>query len=61
MNNKTVTASLLVFALAIPALSSAALPDPGMEIVKGRTALVNFRFIANTVWTTKQAVKEMTQ
>ena len=22
-------------------------------------ALVNFRFIANTVWTTKQAVKEM--
>ncbi len=24
-------------------------------------ALVNFRFIANTVWTTKQAVKEISK
>lgn len=40
MNNKIVTASLLVIAFAIPGLSGAGLPDPGMEVVKGRTALV---------------------
>ena len=41
MTMKTaVTASLLIFSLAIPGITSAALPDPGMQIEKGRTALV---------------------
>ena len=40
MNTKILAASLLFIALAIPGISSADLPDPGMEVVKGRTALV---------------------
>jgi len=40
MNTKILTASLLFIALAIPVISNADLPDPGMEVVKGRTALV---------------------
>jgi len=40
MNTKILAASLLFIALAIPSISSADLPDPGMEVVKGRTALV---------------------
>jgi nicotinamidase-related amidase len=40
MNTKILTASLLFVALAIPGISNADLPDPGMEVVKGRTALV---------------------
>lgn len=40
MNTKIFTASLLFIALAIPGISYADLPDPGMEVVKGRTALV---------------------
>lgn len=40
MNLKTLKASVLAIALTIPVLTIAALPDPGMEVVKGRTALV---------------------
>ena len=40
MKNNILSASLLTIALAIPGISGAGLPDPGMEIVKGRTALV---------------------
>ena len=38
--NNAFTASLLIFSLAIPGFTSAALPDPGLHIEKGRTALV---------------------
>lgn len=34
------TASVLFFTLALPGLATAALPDPGMQVEKGRTALV---------------------
>ena len=34
------TASLLIFSTALPGFTSAALPDPGMSVEKGRTALV---------------------
>ncbi len=40
MNLKTLKISVLTLALAVPALTIAALPDPGMEVVKGRTALL---------------------
>ena len=40
MKIKLISTSLLFVALATPGLSSAALPDSGMEIVAGRTALV---------------------
>ena len=39
-SNCILSSSLLVVALLIPGLSQAALPDPGMTVVKGRTALV---------------------
>lgn len=38
--NNVFTASLLAFSLALPGITSAALPDPGMHVEKGRTALV---------------------
>jgi nicotinamidase-related amidase len=38
--NTTVTAALLIISLSLPGITSAALPDPGMQIEKGRTALV---------------------
>ncbi len=40
MKIKLISTSLLFVALATPGMSGAALPDPGMEIVVGRTALV---------------------
>lgn len=40
MNIKILAAPLLVVSMTIPGISSADLPDPGMEAVKGRTALV---------------------
>ncbi len=40
MKYTILSASLLTIALAIPGISGAGLPDPGMEIAKGRTALV---------------------
>jgi nicotinamidase-related amidase len=40
MNFKTLKISILTVALAAPGLTIAALPDPGMEIAKGRTALL---------------------
>ena len=40
MKINILAASLLVFALTLPGVSSADLPDPGMTVVKGRTALV---------------------
>ncbi len=40
MKLKTLKISILTIALAVPVLTIAALPDPGMEVVKGRTALV---------------------
>ena len=53
-----VLAALLLVTLSIT--THAQLPDPGMEITPGRTAaLVNFRYIANTVWTTEQAVQKI--
>lgn len=38
--NNVFTATLLIISLALPGISNAALPDPGMQIEKGRTALV---------------------
>jgi len=38
--NKAFTASLLILSLALPAITNAALPDPGLHVEKGRTALV---------------------
>ena len=38
--NKAFTASLLILSLALPGITHAALPDPGLQIEKGRTALV---------------------
>ena len=38
--NTVFPSSLLAFSLAFPAFTNAALPDPGMQIEKGRTALV---------------------
>ncbi|MEA1988026.1 MAG: isochorismatase family protein, partial [Pseudomonadota bacterium] len=38
--NNAFTASLLIFSLALPGISNAALPDPGLHVEKGRTALV---------------------
>jgi nicotinamidase-related amidase len=38
--NTTVTVALLIISLSLPGITSAALPDPGMQIEKGRTALV---------------------
>ena len=40
MKLKTLKISILTIALAVPVLTIAALPDPGMEVVKGRTALL---------------------
>jgi len=40
MKNKILNASLVIFTLTFPGISGADLPDPGMEVVKGRTALV---------------------
>jgi hypothetical protein len=37
---KTLKISILTVALAAPALTIAALPDPDMEVTKGRTALL---------------------
>jgi nicotinamidase-related amidase len=38
--NNAFTAALLIISLALPGISNAALPDPGMQVEKGRTALV---------------------
>jgi nicotinamidase-related amidase len=38
--NNAFTAALLMISLALPGISNAALPDPGMQVEKGRTALV---------------------
>jgi len=38
--NNVFTVTLLIISLALPGISNAALPDPGMQIEKGRTALV---------------------
>ena len=38
--NKAFTALLLILSLALPAITNAALPDPGLHVEKGRTALV---------------------
>ena len=40
MKNNLLSTSILILSLVTPGLSSAALPDPGMKVVKGRTALV---------------------
>jgi len=40
MNLKALKISVLAVAFCVPVLTIAALPDPGMEVVKGRTALV---------------------
>ncbi len=40
MRTKILATTVLALTLTIPVTSSADLPDPGMEIVKGRTALV---------------------
>ena len=41
-------------------IANAQLPDPGVEEGNGyESALVNFRFIANTVWTTSEAVQKI--
>ena len=69
MRTVVMSVALPAMALALAAPTAAQLPDPGMEIDPERTALVitdpqsavtNFRFIANTVWTTEQAVTAMT-
>jgi hypothetical protein len=38
--NKAFTASLLILSIALPGITNAALPDPGLHVEKGRTALV---------------------
>ena len=38
--NNGFTVSLLIISLALPGITYAALPDPGMQVEKGRTALV---------------------
>jgi len=38
--NNVFTVSLLIISLALPGITYAALPDPGMQVEKGRTALV---------------------
>jgi len=38
--NNAFTATLLIISLSLPGISNAALPDPGMQVEKGRTALV---------------------
>ena len=38
--NNAFTATLLIISMALPGISNAALPDPGMQVEKGRTALV---------------------
>jgi len=40
MKKQLLKTSLLISALVFPAMSQAALPDPGMEVVAGRTALL---------------------
>ena len=40
MITKIFTTTLLALTLTVPVISNADLPDPGMEVVKGRTALV---------------------
>ncbi|MGB5535907.1 MAG: hypothetical protein WBN08_08385 [Thiogranum sp.] len=40
ITNSTFSTALLIVTLALPGLTQAALPDPGMQIEKGRTALV---------------------
>ena len=40
ITNSTFSTALLIVTLALPGLTHAALPDPGMQIEKGRTALV---------------------
>ena len=40
MRTKIFATTLLTLTLTVPVMSSADLPDPGMEVVKGRTALV---------------------
>ena len=40
ITNSTFSTALLIVALALPGLTHAALPDPGMQLEKGRTALV---------------------
>ena len=40
MKTKILATTLLTLTLTVPVMSSADLPDPGMEVVKGRTALV---------------------
>jgi len=47
----------------VVANANAQLPDPGVEVVEEgnghESALVNFRFIANAVWTTEEAVQKI--
>jgi hypothetical protein len=65
--------TVILAALGITSAGNAALPDPGVEIVPGRTALlitdpqndflspkgVAWTVVANTVWTTKEAVQKI--
>ena len=50
---------LVLLVLAVASFNAhAQLPNPGMQIDPARTAaLVNFRFIANAVWTTDEATQ----
>ncbi len=50
---------LVLLVLAVASFNAhAQLPNPGMQIDPARTAaLVNFRFIANTVWATNEATQ----
>ena len=38
--NTVFTAALLIVSLALPGITNAALPNPGLQVEKGRTALV---------------------
>ncbi|MGB5409107.1 MAG: hypothetical protein WBN43_20275 [Thiogranum sp.] len=40
ITNSTFSTALLIVTLSLTGLTQAALPDPGMQIEKGRTALV---------------------
>ena len=61
-SKQTLIAAVLTLA-GLTNTANAQLPDPGAAIVEEgngyESALVNFRFIANTVWTTDEAVHKI--
>ena len=60
MNSKKMLMIAVLTLTGLTNIANAQLPDPGVEEGNGyESALVNFRFIANTVWTTSEAVQKI--